>query len=335
MDDRSTLLTDTFGRRHDYLRISLTERCNMRCFYCMPEEGIPLRPREEFMRQEELLSIAGTFVSMGVRKIRLTGGEPLIRRDAAEIIEGLSRLPIQLAITTNGVLVDRFIDVFQRARIRSVNVSLDSLDAEKMHRITRRDHFKEVMSNIRLLMREGFDVKVNLVLIRGTNDDEIGDFVQWTAEEGVRVRFIEFMPFDGNRWDWSKGISLQEVLDTVGTRFGANNIERLTGGPHDTAKHYRIKGHKGDFAVISTVTNPFCDSCNRLRLTADGRMKNCLFSGTETDLLSAYRQGEDITDLIRDTVLHKKKARGGMDTLDEFSKPENHARNRTMQAIGG
>lgn len=307
----------------------------MRCFYCMPEEGIPLRPREEFMRQEELLSIAGTFVSMGVRKIRLTGGEPLIRRDASEIIEGLSRLPVELAITTNGVLVHRYMDLFRRTGLRNVNVSLDTLNAEKMQRITRRDHFKEVTSNIRLLMQERFDVKVNVVLIRGTNDDEICDFVQWTMDEGIRVRFIEFMPFDGNKWDWSKGISLQEVLDTVGERFGADNIERLQDGPNDTAKHYRIKGHSGSFAVISTVTNPFCDSCNRLRLTADGRMKNCLFSGTETDLLSAYRNGSDITDLIRSNVLHKRKARGGMDTLEEFSRAENHAMNRTMQSIGG
>ncbi|HQV39637.1 MAG: GTP 3',8-cyclase MoaA [Flavobacteriales bacterium] len=335
MTDRSTLLTDTFGRRHDYLRISLTERCNMRCFYCMPEEGIALRPREEFMRQEELLAIAGTFVSMGVRKIRLTGGEPLVRNDAAEIIEGLSKLPIELAITTNGVLVDRFIDVFERYGVRNVNVSLDTLRPERMQRITRRDHYKEVIGNIRLLMDRGFDVKVNTVLIRGTNDDEIGDFVQWTADEGVRVRFIEFMPFDGNKWDWSKGVSLQEVLDTVGTRFGADNIERMIDGPHDTAKHYRIKGHQGSFAVISTVTNPFCDSCNRLRLTADGRMKNCLFSGTESDLLSAYRKGEDITELIRSNVLHKKKARGGMESLEEFSDPGNHTGNRAMQAIGG
>ena len=307
----------------------------MRCFYCMPEEGIELRPREEFMRQEELLAIASTFVSMGVRKIRLTGGEPLVRRDAADLIEGLARLPVELAITTNGVLVDRFIDVFDRAGVRNVNVSLDTLNAERMQRITRRDYFKEVKTNISLLMEKGYDVKVNTVLIRGTNDDEICDFVQWTMDEGIRVRFIEFMPFDGNKWDWSKGVSLQEVLDMVGTRFGADNIERLQDGPHDTAKHYRIKGHKGSFAVISTVTNPFCDSCNRLRLTADGRMKNCLFSGTETDLLSAYRKGEDITELNRSTVLHKKKARGGMDTMEAFSDPVNHTGNRTMQSIGG
>ena len=141
MNEQGTLLTDTFGRRHDYLRISLTERCNMRCFYCMPEEGIELRPREEFMRQEELLAIASTFVSMGVRKIRLTGGEPLVRRDAADLIEGLARLPVELAITTNGVLVDRFIDVFDRAGVRNVNVSLDTLNAERMQRITRRDYY--------------------------------------------------------------------------------------------------------------------------------------------------------------------------------------------------
>lgn len=328
-------LTDTFGRRHDYLRISLTERCNMRCTYCMPEEGIPLRPREQFMRQEELLEIARVFTELGVRKIRLTGGEPLIRRDAVEIIGGLARLPVELAITTNGVLADRFVGTFREAGLRRVNVSLDSLRPERVHAITRRDHFHQVRANIDLLRREGFDLKVNVVLLRGTNDDEIADFVDWSAREDVPVRFIEFMPFDGNRWDLRLAVPQREILDHVAARFGADRIEVVPGADHDTARHYRIKGARGGFGIIASVSNPFCDTCNRLRLTADGKMKNCLFSGGETDLLGALRQGHDIRPLITQGVLHKKRRRAGMDDLDQLSDPARHTANRSMVAIGG
>lgn len=328
-------LTDTFGRRHDYLRISLTERCNMRCTYCMPEEGIPLRPRAHFMRQEELLAIAREFTDLGVRKIRLTGGEPLIRRDANEIISGLAQLPVELAITTNGILVDRFLHTFRGAGLRKVNVSLDSLRPDRVAAITRRDHFARVWDNIALLRHEAFDLKINVVLMRGTNDDEIADFVQWSATEGVHVRFIEFMPFDGNRWDIRLAVPLAEILSRVHDRFGADAVESLPGAANDTARLYRITGAKGTFGIIASVSNPFCDTCNRLRLTADGKLKNCLFSGGESDLLAAHRAGADIRPLIVDSVLHKKRSRGGMDTLERLSDPVRHTDNRTMVAIGG
>jgi pyruvate-formate lyase-activating enzyme len=198
-------LTDRFGRRHTYLRISLTERCNLRCFYCMPAEGIELRPRQHFMRATELLTIARTFTDMGVRKIRLTGGEPLVRSDAAEVILGLGQLPVELAITTNGVLVDRFVDTFRNAGIRSVNISVDTLQPDRMERITRRDHFHRIMANIRLLLDEGFHVKVNMVVMRGVNDDEVTDMVEWTRSEPLHIRFIEFMPFNGNLWGRGQG----------------------------------------------------------------------------------------------------------------------------------
>lgn len=328
-------LTDTFGRRHDYLRISLTERCNMRCTYCMPEEGIPLRPRAHFMRQEELLAIAREFTDLGVRKIRLTGGEPLIRRDANEIISGLAQLPVELAITTNGILVDRFLHTFRAAGLRKVNVSLDSLRPDRVAAITRRDHFARVWDNIALLRHEAFDLKINVVLMRGTNDDEIADFVQWSATEGVHVRFIEFMPFDGNRWDWSKGVSGEEILARATERFGATGYERLTDRPNDTARNYRLVDGQGTFAVISSVTNPFCDTCNRIRLTADGKLKNCLFGRHETDLLSALRSGADIKELIIGSVLNKKAVRNGMDSFEQLADPAQHGANRSMVAIGG
>ena len=296
MGDKVNII-DSFGRVHDYLRISLTERCNLRCFYCMPESGIPLRPKAEFMTQEELLKIASVFVGMGVKKIRLTGGEPLIRNDAKEIISGLGRLPVELAITTNGVLADQFIGTFQKAGLRSVNVSLDSLNNEKLRTITRRAYSDVVMDNIHLLLNEGFRVKLNAVIIRGVNDDELTDFIKFTEKNNVHYRFIEFMPFDGNKWDWSRGVSYSEIMEKVEPVFG-KRIVRLTDAANDTSRNYKIEGYRGSFGIISSVTNPFCDTCNRLRLTADGKLKNCLFSGTETYLLSALRSGQDIRPLI-------------------------------------
>ncbi|HRT54292.1 MAG TPA: radical SAM protein, partial [Flavobacteriales bacterium] len=237
-----TELIDRFGRRHDYLRISLTERCNLRCVYCMPAEGIMLRPREQFMRAEEVIVMARMFTDLGVKKIRLTGGEPLVRKDAAQIITELGRLPVELAITTNGVLVDQFVDVFKEAGLRSVNVSLDSLRPERMQAISRRDPFARTTANIRLLQDAGFHVKVNMVVMRGVNDDEVTDFMAWSRNEPVHVRFIEFMPFDGNRWDWSKGVSGEEILARATERFGATGYERLTDRPNDTACNYRLQG---------------------------------------------------------------------------------------------
>lgn len=323
-------ISDQFGRVHDYLRISLTERCNLRCFYCMPEEGIALRPKSLFMDKEEVIQMAKTFVLLGIKKIRLTGGEPLVRNDVKEIIEELSRLPVELAITTNGILVDKYMDTFRSSGLRSINVSLDSLQREKLNKITRRDYFDAITSNITLLMKNDFHVKLNAVIMRGVNDDEIIDFIEFTKYNNVHFRFIEFMPFDGNKWDWSKGLSYNEILEKVKLNYG-NSFSRIEDKKNDTSKNFRVNGYKGTFAVISSVTNPFCDTCNRIRLTADGKIKNCLFSGSETDLLSAMRRGEDIIPMIRETIGYKKSMRGGMNTFADFGKQKN----RSMVAIGG
>ncbi|MDB4655537.1 GTP 3',8-cyclase MoaA [Flavobacteriales bacterium] len=335
MSSDTSILIDQFGRKHDYLRISLTERCNLRCTYCMPAEGIALRPREQFMRTEEVLSIAGTFVKLGVKKIRLTGGEPLVRKDAGAVIEQLSQLPIELSISTNGILIDQHIERLKPCGVKSVNVSLDSLKRERMLAITRRDYFDRIMRNIHLLIDEGFDVKINNVVTKGVNDDEIVDFIEWTKNSPVHVRFIEFMPFDGNEWDWSKGVSLDDILKRTSDHFGPFGFERISDRPNDTSKNYRLNEGKGTFAVISTVTNPFCDSCNRIRLTADGKLKNCLFSGSETDLLTAMRNGQDIRPLIHSSIQNKKAVRAGMETFDDFANPDEHGKNRKMVAIGG
>ena len=228
-------LIDTFGRVHDYLRISLTERCNLRCVYCMPEEGITLRENSAYMSKDELLSIAKTFVDLGVKKIRLTGGEPLVRKDAAEIISELAKLPVELAISTNGILIDKFIDVFRKANIKSINISLDTLQKDKFNKIARRDDFEKVMSNIQLLLQDNVHVKLNAVLMKGENDSELIDFIEFTKDKNVHFRFIEFMPFDGNKWDWSKGVSLQNILDKLESVYG-NKVIKLQDGKNDTAK---------------------------------------------------------------------------------------------------
>lgn len=332
---KSNILTDTFGRKHNYLRISLTERCNLRCTYCMPAEGIQLSPKEHIMTYEEIYTIAKEFVSMGVTKIRLTGGEPLIRKDATRILEKLASLPVQLTLTTNGVIVDKFINHFKKCGIKTLNVSLDSLDAKKNTEITRRSYFEKVYQNIILLVKEGFQVKVNCVLMKDFNDNEIIDFINISKDLPIHIRFIEFMPFDGNLWNMDKLVSLKEILAEVHSNFKEEEIVKLKDAPNDTTKSYRIKGYQGTFAIISSVTNPFCDGCNRIRLTANGQIKNCLFSSKESDLLTPLRAGKSITPIIQKTIFSKLKVRNGMDTLDKFSQSDLHSDNRSMIKIGG
>ncbi|MBL7471558.1 GTP 3',8-cyclase MoaA [Robertkochia sediminum] len=335
MKKEDNILRDTHGRDHAYLRISLTERCNLRCFYCMPAEGIPLVPRSHLMTYEEIYEIAKTFVAHGVNKIRLTGGEPLVRKDIGLILEKLATLPVELSMTTNAVIVHKFIDLLKANRLNHINLSLDSLQKEKFKKITLRDNFDIVYENLLRLVDEGFKVKVNAVLMKGVNDDEIVDFIHLTKDLPVSVRFIEFMPFDGNRWDMSKLVSYASIMERLNAAFDPAEVERLQDAPNDTAKNYKIKGYKGSFAVISSVTNPFCDSCNRLRLTADGKLKNCLFSATESDLLTTFRKGGAIEPIIQKAVQSKFKVRAGMDDLEKLKEPELHGRNRSMIAIGG
>jgi len=335
MKDEKNILQDSHGRDHAYLRISLIERCNLRCSYCMPEEGVKLSPKSHLMTYEEIYEIANTFVKHGVTKIRLTGGEPLIRKDIPIILEKLASLPVELSITSNAVIIDKFIDVLKANGVNKINVSLDSLDSKKFKHITRRDQFKKVFNNILLLVKEGFTVKINAVLMKDFNDNEIIDFINFTKDLPVSVRFIEFMPFDGNKWDMSKMVSYAEVMDYVNEAFTKDEIERIQDAPNDTSKNYKIKGYKGSFAIISSVTNPFCDSCNRLRLTANGQLKNCLFSSTEADLLTTLRSGKPIEPVIKKAVEAKLKVRGGMDTIEKLQEPKLHSNNRSMITIGG
>jgi len=329
------ILTDSFKREHTYLRISLTERCNLRCTYCMPAEGVPLVPRSHIMTYDEIYKIAKTFTDNGVTKIRLTGGEPLIRKDIPVILEKLASLPVEIGITTNGITIDKHIETLKQYNIKNINVSLDTLDEVKFKEITRRNHFEKVYQNILLLVENGFNVKINAVLIKDFNENEIIDFIELTKNLPVSFRFIEFMPFDGNKWDLKKMVSYAEIMKKVNHHYSEAKVERLQDAENDTSKNYRIKGFKGSFAIISSVTNPFCDSCNRLRLTADGKLKNCLFSATESDILATLRDGKSIEPIIQKAVLGKFKIRGGMDTLEKLQKPDLHSKNRSMISIGG
>jgi len=324
-------LTDTFGRKHDYLRISLTDACNLRCVYCIPNEKMLVTPAPKLMQLHEIETIAGIFVGLGVKKIRLTGGEPLLRKDAKEIIQRLSKFPIELAVSTNAVLVNEYIDTFKKANIHSVNVSLDTLSPDEFFAITKRGDFKKIMTNIYLLLSQNFKVKINMVVMKGINEHTILDFISWTKDFPVDVRFIEFMPFAGNAWLPEKVFSYKEMLDTISAK---HEFLKLEDSLNDTAKKYKIKGHAGTFAFITTITEPFCDSCNRLRLTADGKMKNCLFSQGETDLLSALRSGKDIEPLILSCLKNKKQERGGRFDIENNVRSEK-IEDRSMIKIGG
>ena len=326
------MIIDSYKRVHNYLRISLTDNCNLRCFYCMPEEDYEFTPHAQLMQVNEIETLAKIFVAEGVNKIRLTGGEPLVRKDAAQIIRSLSKLPVNLTMTTNGTRLHEFIEVLEEANIRSLNISLDTLQPDKFQLVTRRDQFKRVYDNIQLLIRKNFHVKVNMVAMKGFNENEILDFVEWTRNEPVHVRFIEFMPFSGNRWTSNKVFTWKEMLKLIEEKY---SYLPLQGDKHDTAKKYIVPGHAGTFAVISTMSDNFCGNCNRMRLTADGKMKNCLFSDGETDLLGALRRGEEIVPLIHQNIQSKAKELGGQFTnnLSQVHSEEIH--NRTMISIGG
>jgi len=301
----------------------------------MPEHGIPLSPAKELMTAAEIGKFAEIFVGLGVKKIRLTGGEPFLRKDFQEIAELLAAFPVEISITTNGILLDRNLDFLNNLGIKHLNFSLDTLQESKFAALTRRTGFQKTMDNLHQAISGGFEMKINTVLMKGENDDEIVDLVRFTKDLPVSVRFIEFMPFDGNKWNKSKLVSEAEILGQVEQAFGKEKLIALPDEKNLTARKFKIEGFQGEFGIISSVTNPFCGTCNRIRLTANGRIKNCLFSNLETDLLKVMREGGNVEELILESIYHKKAVRAGMDSLEKLSDPELHGQNRSMIAIGG
>lgn len=327
------MITDSYNRKHDYLRISLTDVCNLRCTYCMPHEHYSFMQSERLMQPKEIAAIAATFVSMGVIRIRLTGGEPLARRDFHEILQRLAELPVTLTITTNGTLLHRHLDHLINAGVTGLNISLDTLSQDKYKLLTRRDQFTQTMRNILVAVEKGIKVKINVVVMKGVNDDEIVDFIAWTKHIPIEVRFIEFMPFEGNEWSGDQVVSEQEILDLISTKYSYQAVHRPL---QSTSNPYIIPEHAGSFAIISTMSSPFCAGCNRMRLTADGKMKNCLFSKGETDLLSAFREGRSLKPLIEQNVFGKAEKLGGQFGEDSFLELNgDQLINRSMISIGG
>jgi len=290
-------LIDPFGRLIEDLRISITDRCNFRCTYCMPEEGMQWLPRSEVMRFEEIERLARIFVERyGVRGIRLTGGEPTVRAHLPVLIEKLAALegpegPVDLAMTTNGATLRLIADTLREAGLRRVNVSLDTLDQAKFHRMTRRDELVRVLDGIEAAKEAGFDpVKINAVIERNVNDDEIVALATYGRRQGVEVRFIEFMPLDADgHWVNDKVVGQDEIVAAIDAVYP---IEQLPARGAAPADRFRYVDGGGTIGVIPTVTKPFCGDCDRVRLTAEGQFRTCLFATKEFDLLAAMRSGE-------------------------------------------
>jgi cyclic pyranopterin phosphate synthase len=327
-------LTDSFGRIIDDLRISLTDRCNFRCVYCMPAEGLPWLPKREILSYEELLRLSRLFMALGVRTIRLTGGEPLMRKELPALLRGLVDLlpDLDLSITTNGFFLREHAARLAAAGLRRINVSLDTLRPGRFERMVRRDGslLAEILAGIREARRVGLaPVKVNCVVMRGVNEDEIADFVGMGRTEGIQVRFIEFMPLNAQRdWSMQDVVSGAEILARVRAVFPLRPPDDHRSEP---AAVHRLADGTGSVGVIASVTQPFCDHCNRVRITADGQLRTCLFSLHEYNLKERLRGGatdEELTDFIRAAVWKKEPGH-------KINQPDFVAPQRTMSAIGG
>src|SRR5699024_2448093 len=275
-------LLDTHGRLHRDLRISLTDKCNLRCTYCMPAEGVPLLPKQELLTTEELLRIVGIAVDAGVEEVRLTGGEPLLRPDVVDIVAGISEMesaagPVEVSMTTNALRLPKFAEPLRQAGLSRVNISLDTLQPERFRAMSRRDRFEETMAGIDAADEAGFHpVKINSVLMRGANDDEPVDLLRWALERGFELRFIEQMPLDGgHEWQRSNMITGAEILEKLRTEFTLTEVPGRGAAP---AELFHVDGGPAKVGVIASVTMPFCGACDRLRLTADGQLRSCLFA---------------------------------------------------------
>ncbi|MFE9421650.1 GTP 3',8-cyclase MoaA [Kitasatospora sp. NPDC006697] len=328
-------LTDRFGRVHTDLRVSLTDRCNLRCTYCMPAEGLDWLPRAEVLTDEELVRLVRIAVRrLGITSVRLTGGEPLLRRGLPALVARLAELGPELSLTTNGIGLARTAGALRAAGLHRVNVSLDTLRRERYRELTRRDRIEDVFAGLAAAKAAGLaPVKVNAVPVRGVNEDEITDLVEFAAGHGYRMRFIESMPLDAQgAWDRSAMVTADELLALLGERWELEPVERVrSAGGTPPAEEWRIAGTDTVIGVIASVTRPFCGTCDRVRLTADGQLRNCLFATEESDLRALLRSGAD--DGAVETAWRRTIARKGPGheiNSAAFVRPD-----RPMSAIGG
>ncbi|CAG8660049.1 3189_t:CDS:2, partial [Gigaspora rosea] len=300
----SNFLTDKFERQHTYLRISLTEKCT----YCMPAEGVDLTPSHKLLSTKEIVHLAKLFVSQGVNKIRLTGGEPTFSSFIGELGK-LKQYGLQtIAMTSNGIALKRKLPELVNNGLNLLNISLDTLDPLKFELITRRKGFERVIESIDQGIALGLrPLKLNCVVVRGVNDKEVLDFIEMTRTKAVDVRFIEYMPFDGNKWNKQKLVSFSELLDNIRNKY---DVVKLHDDAHDTSKAYQVPGYVGQFGFITSMTDHFCGTCNRLRITADGNLKVCLFGNAEIslrDLLRGNVPDNQLLEIIGAAVKNKKK----------------------------
>ena len=323
-------LVDTFGRVHRDLRISVTDRCNFRCTYCMPPDGLDWLPRSEVLTFEEIERVARVLVErFGVHSIRLTGGEPTVRARLANLVAMLTPLGTDLALTTNGVMLGLLAGDLAAAGLRRINISLDSLQADRFRKVTLRDDLPRVLDGVDAALAAGLDpVKINVVVMRGVNDDELLDFVAFGRDKGVEVRFIEFMPLDAEEgWRQDAVVSLTEITQRIGEVYP---FEAHRQGS-EPASRFRYLDGKGFFGVVASVTRSFCGSCDRIRLTADGQFRNCLFGLEEYDLRAPLRSGasdDDLAEIVRGAVWDKWA--GHSIGKVHFVRPS-----RSMSQIGG
>jgi len=327
-------LIDTFGRIHDNLRISVTDRCNIRCYYCMPEHEVDFVPRSELLSFEEIERFVRIAVRLGITKLRLTGGEPLLRRDLHVLVRKLRNIPgiRDLGLTTNGVLLRDQAKALYEAGLRRVNIHLDTLDRARFVAITRRDEMDRVLEGIHLCRRLGFDpVKLNVVAVKGLVEPAIVPLARFGREYGVEIRYIEFMPLDAQGlWDRSRVLLADDILEMLAREIGPL-VEMPDRDPRAPALEYRFADGVGRIGFIASVSRPFCLSCNRIRITADGKLRYCLFALEETDIKTPLRSGasdEEIMETVRKTVWAKWE--GHEINTSRFVAPP-----RPMYSIGG
>jgi cyclic pyranopterin phosphate synthase len=329
------VLIDTYGRVATDLRVSLTDRCNLRCTYCMPEEGLQWLAKPDLLTDDEIVRMVGIAVTdLGVREVRFTGGEPLLRPGLVGIVRRCAELEPRptLSLTTNGIGLRRTAEALREAGLDRVNVSLDTLRPEVFHTLTRRDRHHDVLAGLAAARAAGLTpVKVNTVLMRGVNDDEAADLLGWALDEGYELRFIEQMPLDPQHgWDRADMVTAEEILAGLRTRFRlTEEAGRVRGSA--PAERWLVDGGPARVGVIASVTRPFCRACDRTRLTADGQVRDCLFAREESDLRTALRSGADDAEIAErwKTAMWGKKAGGGLDA-PSFQQPD-----RPMSAIGG
>jgi cyclic pyranopterin phosphate synthase len=329
-----TGLADRFGRVARDLRVSVTDRCNLRCTYCMPAEGLPWMPRAEMLTDAEMLRVIGLFVRDGVTQVRLTGGEPLLRRSLVDLVAGIAALEPRprIAMTTNGVGLEKVASALRDAGLDRVNVSLDTIDAETFTRLTRRDRLADVEAGLRAAAEAGLTpVKVNAVAMRGLNDDAVADVLAWCLERGYELRFIEQMPLDAQHaWDRRDMVTADEIRARLSQRWTLTPLPAADRGSAP-AERFLVDGGPQTVGIIASVSAPFCAACDRTRLTADGQVRNCLFSTTETDLRGPMRDGasdDELLALMRGEMWRKRRGHGIGDP--DFVQPD-----RPMSAIGG